>query len=71
MLTSYILIQLNGKPFNCSHSFLLSDLLKYLNVDSQTTIIEYNGTILQEDYLHEITLVNGDKIELLTVVGGG
>jgi len=71
MLTKYILIQLNGKPFNCSKDLQLSDLLLYLNINIDSTIVEYNGEILKESLCKKIILKDGDNIELLTVVGGG
>ena len=71
MLTKYTLIKLNGRPFNCSENLLLSELLMYLNIHIDSTIVEYNGEIVQEVSLSEISLREGDNIELLTVVGGG
>ena len=71
MLTNYTLIKLNGRPFNCSKNLLLSELLLYLNIQVDSTIVEYNGEIIQEVLLSKIALREGDNIELLTVVGGG
>jgi thiamine biosynthesis protein ThiS len=71
MLTDYILIQLNGKPFNCLSGFSLKDILLYLDFDLDTIIIEYNSEILHDSILDVTIPVSGDKIEVLTIVGGG
>lgn len=71
MLTHYILIQLNGKPFNCASNLLLIDLLMYLNINLYSTIIEYNNEIIQFASFNKIVLKQGDKVECLTIVGGG
>ena len=71
MLTNYIFIQLNGKPFNCATNLALKDLLLYLDVNFTSIIVEYNNEIIQNTSLEQIILQNGDKVELLTIVGGG
>ena len=71
MLTNYVLIQLNGKPFNCLQGFSLKDILLYLDFDLDTVIVEHNSIIIPASFLHSINLVEGDKIEVLTIVGGG
>lgn len=71
MLTNYILIQLNGRPFNCSPGLSLQDLLTYLDFDSDSVIVEYNGEIIQNTIFNSIAIVSDDKIEVLTIVGGG
>ena len=71
MLTNYISIYLNGKPFNCMKNLLLSELLIYLDIVNESNIVEYNSTIVPEPSWNKIILKQGDKIELLTMVGGG
>lgn len=71
ILNSYISIELNGKLFNCKKSLSLNKLLLYLNIDMSSTIIEYNKEIVQEAFIDQINLHPGDKIELVTIVGGG
>ncbi len=71
MLTDYILIQLNGKPFNCVPNLFLKDLLVYLGFDLSNVVVEYNNEIVQDKIFDVVKVINGDKIEVLTVVGGG
>lgn len=71
MLTSYISIYLNGKPFNCMPNLLLGDLIVYLNINLSSAIVEYNNEIIQNVLLNKTVLRHGDKVEILTMVGGG
>ena len=71
MLTSYILIQLNGCPFNCAPNLSLKDLLIYLEFDVNSVIVEYNHEIVQAVAFSDIFIASGDKIEVLAIVGGG
>ena len=71
MLTNYILIQLNGQPFNCFANLYLKDLLIYLGFDLSSIIIEYNNEIIQSNVLGKIKVTSGDRVEVLTMVGGG
>lgn len=71
MINQYILIYLNGKPFNCRTNLLLKDLLDYLDVNINSSVIEYNSRIIQNLFLDRISLSEGDKIEIVSIVGGG
>ena len=71
MLTYYISIYLNGKPFNCMPDLSLEDLLVYLDINSSSIIVEYNSEIIQNALLDQTILRHGDKVEVLTMVGGG
>lgn len=71
MFTNYILIQLNGQPFNCLPRLSLKDILSYLDFELDSVIIEYNSEIIQNSSLDDIQLASGDKVEVLTIVGGG
>lgn len=71
MLTNYILIQLNGKPFNCFPNLSLKDLLVYLDCNLSSIVVEYNHEIVQATSFNKIFINSGDKVEVLTMVGGG
>jgi sulfur carrier protein len=46
-------------------------LLKYLGFKLDLIVIDYNGTILPREFWATTKLQNQDKIEILTVAGGG
>ncbi len=64
-------IIVNGKPRDISESISLLTLLDELNLNPETTIVELNGEVFRKDtYIHE-TLNEGDRVELVRLVGGG
>ena len=71
MVKNYIFIYVNGKPFNCSKNFSLKDLLLYLDINLNSNLVEYNGEIVQNPLSGEFILRQDDKIEVVTIVGGG
>ena len=71
MITHYVLVQLNGQSFNCISGISLKDLILYLNFDSASIIIEYNQEVIPFIDWDSIRVKSGDRIELITIVGGG
>lgn len=71
MTINYITIQLNGEPFNCLPSMSLKDVLDYLDINLNSVTIEYNCEIVNYHYYSQTFLKDGDKLEVLTIVGGG
>lgn len=71
MLTNYILIHINGEPLNCLYNLSLEDLLIYLDFNLSSIVVEYNKSIIQATSFNRIMVKSGDKIEVLTMVGGG
>nr|QUE29615.1 ThiS [Erythrotrichia foliiformis] len=66
-----ITVQVNGEAFKCTSPILLSQLLEYLDFNIQTIIVEHNSKIIDKKIFDSITLKNEDKIEIVTIVGGG
>ncbi|ASN78816.1 hypothetical protein (chloroplast) [Porphyra umbilicalis] len=71
MINKNINIQINGEPFNCSGTLSLQFLLNYLDFNSERVAIELNNTLLPERLFHSTYLNDQDKIEIITIVGGG
>ncbi|HOJ50332.1 MAG TPA: sulfur carrier protein ThiS [Spirochaetota bacterium] len=61
-------IIVNGKRFEFEKEINLSDLLIFLNIDEKKCVIELNKEIIKD---YNIKLSNGDKIEIIRMVGGG
>ena len=47
------------------------DLINYFNYNSTLLVVEYNNNIVVKKNWNKIIISNGDKIEILTIVGGG
>nr|YP_009244371.1 thiamine biosynthesis protein S [Gelidium vagum]AMK96613.1 thiamine biosynthesis protein S [Gelidium vagum] len=67
----YNTIILNGRPLNCFPETSLYDLLVYYQFDINSIIIEYNHKIVSNDNFPSIILKSDDKVEVITIVGGG
>lgn len=67
----YFKVLINGNPFNCYSSMSVQDILLYLQVDLQKVIVEYNKKVINYLQFDQIFLKEGDKLEIITIVGGG
>nr|QUE29192.1 ThiS [Erythrotrichia welwitschii] len=66
-----ITVSVNGEAFSCTSPVFLEQLLEYLDFNMQTIIVEYNSAIINKKKLASTKLQNRDKIEIVTIVGGG
>ena len=71
MVNKNISIHINGEPFNCSEPLSLQFLLNYLDFNSERVAIELNNTLLPESLFNSTYLNDQDKLEIITIVGGG
>ena len=63
----------NGEKYSLQtyKKFNLEDLTKFFSYKKNLVVIEYNGKILQSKKWEKTYLNNNDKIEIITIVGGG
>jgi sulfur carrier protein len=66
-----IALQVNGETRNCSPQTALPDLLQQLGFNPRLVAVEYNGEILHRQFWSETRIEEGDRIEVVTIVGGG
>lgn len=71
MVFNYCHIFVNGEPFNCIQAMSLKDLLDYLDFDTELVAVEYNAEIIAFHEFDDIILKSQDRIEVITIVGGG
>ena len=71
MLLSKKLVYINGEAYKYKASFTVLSLLTYLSFNTGLIVIDYNGTILPTELWPKTVLVENDRIEILTVAGGG
>jgi sulfur carrier protein len=62
---------LNGQEYQSSSNFTLYECVKYFNYNSSLLVLEYNNFICPKEKWNQITIKDNDKIELVTIVGGG
>ena len=66
-----IALQVNGETKSCPANTSLSDFLVQISLNPQLIAIEYNGEILARALWSKTTLQPGDRLEIVTIVGGG
>jgi sulfur carrier protein len=62
---------LNGQTYVTSSSLTLLDLIMYFNYNKSLLVLEYNNVICNRKNWDKTFIENHDKIEIVTIVGGG
>ena len=70
-LSPSITVQVNGEPQTCPRSTLLPTLLEQIGLNPRLVAVEYNGEILHRQYWSDTEVQEGDRLEIVTIVGGG
>lgn len=68
---NHINITVNGDNQTCSPDMILPDLLINLGLNPRLVAVEYNGEILHRQYWDNTKIKEGDRLEIVTIVGGG
>jgi sulfur carrier protein len=66
-----ITIQVNGEPRSCASQTVLPQMLEQLGLNPRLVAVEYNGEILHRQFWNDTRLQTGDRLEIVTIVGGG
>jgi len=66
-----IQIQVNGEPQTCAPNLSLPQLLTSIDLNPRLVAVEYNGEILHRQHWETTQLQEGDRLEIVTIVGGG
>ena len=62
---------LNGQKYFTEHEFTIFEVISYFNYNTSLLVLEYNNLICDKKTWNKIVLKNNDRIELVTIVGGG
>ena len=62
---------LNGREYCTESNITLLSILNYFNYNTSLLVLEYNSLICHKKHWNQIYLKNDDKIEIITIVGGG
>jgi sulfur carrier protein len=65
-----VTIQVNGDSRQCAKT-QLPQLLEQLGMNPRLVAVEYNGEILHRQFWEETEIQEGDRLEIVTIVGGG
>jgi thiamine biosynthesis protein ThiS len=61
----------NGQKYYTYNQITLLDLLQYFNYTTSLFVLEHNNSICNKNDWNKIFITNNDKIEIVTIVGGG
>ncbi len=64
-------LQVNGEVCSCLPQTSLPQLLVQMGLNPRLLAIEYNGEILHRQFWETTEIVDGDRLEIVTIVGGG
>ena len=62
---------LNGEEFFTDKILNLWEIIQYFNYNSSLLVLEYNHFICPKENWNTIFINDKDKIEIVTIVGGG
>lgn len=62
---------LNGHKYFTNYPITISEIVEYFNYNSSLFVLEYNSFICAKQNWNYIQVKNNDKIEIVTIVGGG
>lgn len=62
---------LNGHQFCTERDLTITEILQYFNYQNNLFVIEHNNLICDRNDWANIKIKQNDKIEIITIVGGG
>ncbi len=70
-MSNEIKLQVNGEQRTCSANTALPTFLEQIGMNPRLVAVEYNGEILHRQFWEVTELKPGDRLEVVTIVGGG
>jgi len=62
---------LNGQKYFTEHDLTLLELTNYFNYTTSLFVLEYNHIVWNQTNWSKTQIQNNDKIEIVSIVGGG
>lgn len=62
---------LNGEKYYIEDEITLLQVITYFNYNISLLVLEYNNSICNKKNWDKVYITNNDKIEIVTIVGGG
>jgi thiamine biosynthesis protein ThiS len=70
-MTNIKIFFVNGHEYYTQEKITLLDLINYFNYKDSLFVLEYNNLICNKKDWNSIFITDNDKIEIVTIVGGG
>jgi len=62
---------INGQVYYTNQHLTLLDIIKYFNYNDDLLVLELNQLVCNKNKWHQIFITNQDKLEIVSIVGGG
>lgn len=70
-MADQITLQVNGERRTCAPETFLPSFLEQLGLNPRLVAVEYNGEILHRQFWEQTEMQPDDRLEIVTIVGGG
>ena len=70
-MSKRLIFLLNGQQYFVEYDLTILELINYFNYSNSLFVLEYNNLICNKKNWEKIVIKNNDKIEIVTIVGGG
>ena len=70
-MSEQINLIVNGENRSCDPVTNLPQILQQLGYNPRLVAVEYNGEILHRQFWEQTQVQSGDRLEVVTIVGGG
>lgn len=70
-MTKFKIFSVNGQSYCVHVTITLFDLINYFDFNDSLLVLEYNNSICDKKNWKKIFIKDQDKIEIVTIVGGG
>ena len=64
-------IQLNGQPRDLEQPKTVEDLVREIGLEASPCAVEVNARLVRRADRASVSLADGDRVEVVTLVGGG
>lgn len=64
-------VSVNGEAHSCEPQTTLPQLLVQMGLNPRLLAVEYNGEILHRQFWEQTEIQADDRLEIVTIVGGG
>lgn len=62
---------LNGQLYYIKQNLTLFDIIRYFNYSNSLLVLELNELVYNKNKWHQTFINNHDKLEIVSIVGGG
>jgi sulfur carrier protein len=70
-MTKFKFFSINGQSYCAQVNITLFDIINYFNFNDSLLVLEYNNLICDKKNWKRNFIQDQDKIEIVTIVGGG